>query len=150
VQSQASVERDASGQPLRMVGLVRDITAQKHAEARLRQSEATLRNITETIDDVFWLIEIGHPESMYVSPGFAKLYGRPCASRAADAAGWLVSVHAEDRDRMARLFGRLADGEGYAAEYRILRPDGEERWVMERARRVASLPAKTTSFSSPG
>ncbi|MEQ8234014.1 MAG: PAS domain-containing protein, partial [Gammaproteobacteria bacterium] len=138
VQSQASVERDAAGQPLRMVGLVRDITAQKHAEARLRQSEATLRNITETIDDVFWLIEIGHPESMYVSPGFAKLYGRPCASRAADAAGWLVSVHADDRERMARLFGRLARGEGYAAEYRILRPDGTERWVMERARRVAT------------
>ncbi|MEQ8662594.1 MAG: PAS domain-containing protein, partial [Gammaproteobacteria bacterium] len=109
-----------------------------HAEMRLRQSEATLRSITETIDDVFWLIEIGRPASMYVSPGFEKLYGRPCAARTADAAGWLRAVHPDDRPRMAERFAALAHGEGFAAEYRILRPDGSLRWVMERARRVAS------------
>jgi len=138
VQAQASVEHDDDGRAVRMVGLVRDITDRKRAEITLRESEETLRRITETIDDMFWLSEIGRPESMYVSPGFETIYGRPAAACGGDAGAWLRWVHVDDRERMAALFGGLERGEGFEAEYRIVRPDGEERWVMERAHPVVT------------
>ena len=138
VQAQASVEHDGEGRAVRMVGLVRDITDRKRAEITLRESEETLRRITETIDDMFWLSEIGRPESMYVSPGFETIYGRPASACGGDAAAWLSWIHVDDRARMAGLFGGLERGEGFEAEYRIVRPDGDERWVMERAHPVVT------------
>ncbi|MCB1749991.1 MAG: PAS domain S-box protein [Gammaproteobacteria bacterium] len=140
--SQARVERHADGRPARMVGIVRDITAQKAAESALKNSEERLRRITETIADVFWLIEVGRPESMYVSPGFHSIYGRDIDEAGGDPASWLGWVHADDRARMAPLFEDLKDGRDYQAEYRVLRPDGSERWVLEKAHVVP--------HSSPG
>ncbi|MGE0483756.1 MAG: PAS domain S-box protein [Gammaproteobacteria bacterium] len=131
--SQARVERHDDGRPARMVGLVRDITAQKAAEQALKDSEERLRRITETIDDVFWLIEVGRPESMYVSPGFASIYGRDIEHAGGDPGAWLAWVHPDDRERMAPRFEGLVTGRDYEAEYRIIRPDGGERWVLEKA-----------------
>src|SRR6202007_2547049 len=36
------------------LGIARDITARKHAEARLRESERRLRELTETIPVMLW------------------------------------------------------------------------------------------------
>jgi PAS domain S-box-containing protein len=155
VLSQARVERHEDGRPARMVGLVRDITAQKAAELALKSSEERLRRITETIDDVFWLIELGHPETMYVSPGFTSIYGRDIDQAGGDPGAWLDWIHADDRARMAPLFDVLAAGRDYAAEYRVVRPDGGERWVLEKAHVVpesapgAVLVAGLTSDITP-
>jgi len=48
----ASVHRDVSGQPLRMIGTNWDITAQKRTEVALRESETNFRTFFETIDDM--------------------------------------------------------------------------------------------------
>ena len=48
------VERDANGRALRMMGINKDITAQKHAEQALRESEARFRNLTELSSDWYW------------------------------------------------------------------------------------------------
>jgi len=127
-----------AGEPCGFIALMEDVTERLEAQTALRDSEERLRQITETIDDMFWLIEIGNPRSMYVSPGFATIYARGMDAAGGTPAAWLEWVHAEDRERMARQFARLADGVSYAEEYRILRPDGTERWVLEKAHRVAT------------
>lgn len=127
-----------AGEPCGFIALMEDVTERLDAQNALRDSEERLRQITETIDDMFWLIEIGNPRSMYVSPGFATIYARGMDAAGGTPAAWLEWVHPEDRQRMGRHFARLADGVGYTEEYRILRPDGSERWVLEKAHRVAT------------
>jgi PAS domain S-box-containing protein len=127
-----------AGEPCGFIALMEDVTERLEAQNALRDSEERLRQITETIDDMFWLIEIGNPRSMYVSPGFSTIYARGMDAAGGMPTAWLEWVHPEDRERMRRHFARLAHGWGYTEEYRILRPDGSERWVLEKTHRVAA------------
>ena len=136
VHSQASVERDPDGTPRRMTGLVRDITERREAQRALQQSEMRLRQITETISDAFWLLTFDGSTPFYVSPGFETIFGRRCTEAKGSTVGWLESVHADDRERMANEFSAMLNGAQHDAEYRIVHPTGELRWVHEKARLV--------------
>jgi signal transduction histidine kinase len=44
---------------------------------------------------------------------------------------WLDAVHPEDRAWLQKLFSKPIPDRGYEHTYRILRPDGSLRWVLE-------------------
>jgi len=137
--SQATVEREIDGLPRRMTGLVRDITERHEAQLALQQSEMRLRQITETITDSFWLLTLDNSTPFYVSPGFETIFGRPCSEARGNAVGWLEAIHPEDRPRMASEFSATLNGAPLDSEYRIVRPDGNVRWVHDRARSVRDV-----------
>ena len=66
----AALIRDAAGNPQAIIGVARDITALKQAEAELRQSEQRFRLMAETIQDVFWIATPRIGKTVYVSPGY--------------------------------------------------------------------------------
>jgi PAS domain S-box-containing protein len=120
---------------VRMQGVFQDITERKQAEATLRRSEAQFRQLTENIQEVFWMLYPGTPQSvMYLSPAYERIWGRSCESGVAGGMVTAVeSVHEEDRERMQAAFGRLDRDGTFDEEYRIVRPDGELRWIHDRA-----------------
>jgi PAS domain S-box-containing protein len=67
----------------------------------------------------------------YVSPQIETLFG---VSAGAHSQDWSAQIHPEDRARVAEL-SRIADRDGttYLAEYRIVRPDGEVRWIHDES-----------------
>ena len=103
------------------------------AEAALRTSEERFRELAETIQEVFWVTDPDKNAILYVSPAYETIWGRPCASVYASPRSWMEAIHPEDRERVVRAaMTRQARGE-YDEEYRIVRPDGEVRWLRERA-----------------
>jgi PAS domain S-box-containing protein len=60
----AAVERDAAGEPTRFFGVVMDVTERTQAAEALRQSEAQLRTLIDTLPDLVWLKS---PEGVYLS-----------------------------------------------------------------------------------
>src|SRR3989440_3928918 len=54
VHSQGDVTRDESGRPLRVFGILQDITEQKRAEAEVRDSEARYRYIFQSTGVSIW------------------------------------------------------------------------------------------------
>ena len=147
IHSQATVERSADGRACRMTGLVRDISQRRAAELAQHRSDMRLRQITETIDDAFWLISLDDSTPFYISPGFETIYGRPCAVAQATVAGWLEAVHADDRARMAEQFTAMRAGQPLDLEYRILRPDGSVRWVHEKTHAVCDETGRMTAIA---
>ena len=59
-----TVERDADGNSVRIVGVRMDITQRRQADEALRQSEAQLRTLVDTLPDLVWLKD---PDGVYLS-----------------------------------------------------------------------------------
>jgi PAS domain S-box-containing protein len=106
--------------------------ARRQAELTLRATEARLHEMAETIRDVFWVSSSDGTQLLYVSPGYAHLWGRSVAEAYANPTGWLEAVHADDRPRVVAALQQLAAGREYRITYRVLRPDGTERQVEDR------------------
>jgi two-component system, cell cycle sensor histidine kinase and response regulator CckA len=113
-------------------GTLTDITERKQAEEALRASQERLRELAETIEEVFWAIDPTQRRVLYISPAYEKIWGRSCQSLYDAPLSWLESVHPEDRERVREsLRAKLARGE-YDEEYRIVRADAEVRWIRDR------------------
>ncbi len=115
-----------------VVAIVRDITKRKHTEEALRESEYRFRQVTETIDEVFWLTDVSKSQMIYVSPAYEKIWGRSRESLHASPKSWLDAIHPEDRERVNTALELQSTG-GYDIEYRIVRPDGAVRSIHDRA-----------------
>jgi PAS domain S-box-containing protein len=102
------------------------------AELDLRSSEERFRQVVETIREVFWIVDPVHEKTLYVSPGFESIWGRPAESIYRTGT-WSESIHLEDRDRVLRAAQVKQVRGDYDEIYRILRPDGTLRWIRDRA-----------------
>jgi PAS domain S-box-containing protein len=61
------------------------------------------------------------------------LYGLPRRSEPISTEEWLLHVHPEDRSRLLAVLLQAMTGSGaYEIEYRIILPDGRERWLLSR------------------
>ncbi len=72
----------------------------------------------------------------YMSPGFEDIWGIPVAEVMEDIWRVIEGVHPEDRDRVVRELEESVEtldrGERFETEHRVLRPDGDVRWVQTR------------------
>jgi len=125
-------ERDAQGQPLRMLGTHTDISTLKQAQAALAESEARLRYLLGSAPTVIYTARAeGDYAATYYSPNLADLVGWKPAQFLLDGAFWIDHVHPQDRpDVLARL-GELAERDSLVLEYRFQCADGRWRWMRD-------------------
>ncbi|MDJ0842528.1 MAG: PAS domain S-box protein [Acidobacteriota bacterium] len=117
----------------RVMGVTRDVTGRRRMEEEIIERELRFRQITENMDEVFWLTKPVHQELIYVSPAFYKIWGRTAQELHREPSIWRDSLHPEDRNRIIHAVKTRQVAGTYDERYRILRPDGEVRWVHERA-----------------
>jgi PAS domain S-box-containing protein len=98
----------------------------------LQQSEERFRQLAENISTVFWMSSPDKKQVIYVSPAYEQIWGRSCESLYATPMNWVDAIHPEDRSRILAAMPKQILGE-YDEEYRIVRPDGEIRWIRDRA-----------------
>ncbi|HEX5619716.1 MAG TPA: PAS domain-containing protein [Solirubrobacteraceae bacterium] len=74
-----------------------------------------------------------------ISDEIERISGYPAANFIASAQRTLMStIHPDDRDRVKDAVERAVDGEPFILEYRIVRADGEPRWVLDRGHLVSA------------
>ncbi len=69
---------------------------------------------------------------LYVSPAYEQVWGKTLASLVENPLQWLDSIHPEDRLAVAQALPKQVLA-AYDVEYRIVRPDGEIRWIHDQA-----------------
>ncbi|PIE86672.1 MAG: hypothetical protein CSA03_04120 [Bacteroidetes bacterium] len=119
------------GKMVEIIEVCTEITAQKNAEIALAESEANFRQMSETIEDVFFLYGVQDEEYEYISPNSTQLMG---ASPDFFYEGNNYSqqyIHEEDRHLVRKGRMEIANGHPYDAEFRILIND-EVQWLKER------------------
>ncbi len=115
----------------------------RETEVALQASEQRFREIAGAIEDVFWITDRDKSRMLYVSPAYEKIWGRPVSELYASAQAWLESVHPDDRARVLDAIPRQAAGQ-FDVEYRIIRPDGTERWIRDVAYPVHDETGRVT------
>lgn len=105
----------------------------KWAEEASKESEERFRQVTENIQEVFWMTDTEKKRMIYVSPGYEKIWGYSSRSLYDSARNWIEAIHPEDRERVrAAALAKQISGE-YHEVYRIVRSDGAIRWIRDRA-----------------
>ncbi len=124
---------DENGRVLRVVGMLRDMTEWVESGMRLLDSETRFRQIAETIDEVFWVSDPEISQTIYISPGYERIWGRTQDSLYAAPQSFIDAVVPEDREKVMAVFGLQQAGLQFAHEYRICHTDGSIHFIWDRA-----------------
>ncbi|HQT92820.1 MAG TPA: PAS domain S-box protein, partial [Candidatus Kryptobacter bacterium] len=93
------------------------------------------RKFVDSAGEVFWIMNIQPELILYVNPAFEHIWGRPVAELYRNPRLWMDSIHIDDRPRIMEAFSnwiQKVPGSVYDVEYRIVRPDGNIRWISDR------------------
>jgi PAS domain S-box-containing protein len=115
-----------------LIANVNALLRMRQTQSALRDSEERFRQLTDNIEDVFWMFSVPDGALEYVSPAYAALFGRPVATLETAPGSWIESVHPDDRGTVDALWQTLQDMPHYDAEFRVVMPDGGLRWVRDR------------------
>ncbi|HEY9660838.1 MAG TPA: PAS domain S-box protein, partial [Allocoleopsis sp.] len=123
--------RDANGDILFIVTTTEDINERKRVEEALRDSEERFRQLAENVNSVFWITDVEKHQMIYVSSAYEQIWGFSCESLYRSPTNWIKAIHPGDRNRIEVKLAQQADDE-YDEEYRIVRSDGQVRWIHDR------------------
>ncbi len=133
--------RDGCGQIVKWYGSSIDIEDRKRAEERLRRSTQELQRSEFYLAEGQRLAHMGswafNPAGFdYWSPELFRMHGLDPAGKAPTVQEYLDFVHPQDRESMANLLQEvLAKASAFDTTKRIVRPDGEVRYI-----RCAGVP----------
>src|SRR5262245_39857818 len=119
-----------NGQAERLVGTTFDITARKHAEQRLHESEERFRTLADSSPVPIWVTDAtGGVE--FLNAAYCDFFGVTVE----DVRGpkWTMLLHPDDADPyVGAYYEALRERRPFRGEARVRRGDGEWRWVDTR------------------
>lgn len=122
----------AQDRPVEVVGYLHDVTQRREAEDALREREASLAHAQAIANLGSWETDLGTGEEhwsdeVYRILGYAPRSFEPSHERL------IERIHPDDRERLDRCLDEaIARGSACGLEFRVLRPDGGERFVRMR------------------
>jgi PAS domain S-box-containing protein len=118
-----------------MMFLAAVIEERSQGEVMLREREERISLAAESADLAFWTINFERNESWMNNQGREIFNFAPDEPLSRER--FLSRVHPEDRDAVGESIARArATSPTFEFEYRLLRPDGETRWLISRGRYV--------------
>ncbi|TLY69450.1 MAG: PAS domain S-box protein [Gammaproteobacteria bacterium] len=135
-----SLVRDDAGQPMYFVSQIQDITARKHAESQLVDSEFRYRTIANLVPGFVFegVVRDGHPQPTWVSGGFERVYG--CNLDRFIELGAKTFYDEATRARILAGASTIAQGSDLNIDVPLWGTDGVQRWLRVVARGVRTGP----------
>ncbi|QXQ14890.1 EAL domain-containing protein [Skermania piniformis] len=125
--------RDAAGAVIGIIGISRDVTDTRKAEAALQHSEARWQFAIDGAGDGLWDWDLDTGEVFY-SRRWAEMLGYDTVEVGGTPAEWTNRVHPDDLSACLEQIGLCVAGRrpDYAFEHRMETKDGSWRWMSAR------------------
>lgn len=132
VLARGKVETDDSGKATSFPGALIDITERKVAEEAIRQNEAELRFLADSMAQLIW---ITRPDGYYEYFNQRWYEYTGATEKRSEGRGWSALFHPDDKKQARTQWHHsLKTGEPYEIEYRLWHaPTKQYRWVISRA-----------------
>src|SRR5262245_36845632 len=98
-----------------------------HAESPVDRQARFLEQIAENIREIIWMFDTATGSVCYINPAYERILGRSVESLYEQPESWRAALHPDDRDLVKDAGHPLRDSG--CLEFRIVRPDGEIRWL---------------------
>jgi PAS domain S-box-containing protein len=125
--------------------LLADVFRQMHRTERQARTvfedrEQEFHQMADNIQEIFWVIDAETKKATFVNPAYETITGRSCQSLIEEPASYEKVIHPDDRAHVLAKLEQAAQTGHFDERFRIVRPDGELRWVWVRGfpRRDAS------------
>jgi PAS domain S-box-containing protein len=141
LESHGYVQRDSRGKPVRVVGLTRDITDQRHMAEALDLAEQRWQLAIEGSNDSVWDWDVV-TGSVYHDERWARMLGYENGELSNTNDGWRSLAHPDDLPaNEAAVREHFAQRTPfYQHELRMRSKDGTWRWILDRGRVVSRAP----------
>ena len=144
--------KDDSGQVVRVVVSIEDITERRMAQQALQRSQERFQNLLQSLNDIVWEADLSGSRLFYLNEAIEHIFGRPVEAFYETPQLWYQATHPDDRALVRDKIERLFDEGTVSMEHRILRPDGEVRWLQtyvsvvegQNGRRIGGLSTDIT------
>lgn len=137
----ASPLYDQTGHRIGAIETIRDITERKKVEERLKLSERRFRQMAENVNEGFWVLDIQTHQCIYSNPAFDNFFGRSLTNVDIEVIFELIHKEDQERIRSERLSWKSTE-----LEYRIIRSDGDTRWLRSRATAISDGNGNTVKL----
>ncbi len=108
------------------------ITDRKKAAEELLKSQKQFQSLVENISGVYWVNNLDTQQSLYISPSYEIIWGRSCEEHYKNPADFINSIHPEDKAVLSEMYSKIKVLRKAMPSYRIIRPDGEIRWILAK------------------
>lgn len=144
IHSNAIVERDENDIPVKVIGIIQDITERKWIEADLKESEERFRTIFEQSPIGIGIADTETGQIFQTNHRFTEIIGR--SAEEIESLDWMRITHPDDLAEDLAQTNLLKQGkiESFKMNKRYVRPDGFIVWVNMT---VASL--RSSFFEQP-
>ena len=99
---------------------------------RLKESELRLRQLSENINEVFWLTNASDNHVIYISPSCKDVWGIEPEEFYSGDDKWQESIYGEDKRYVLEQIENFKRSGKFDIRYRIVRSDGEIRWIHDK------------------
>jgi PAS domain S-box-containing protein len=94
--------------------------------------EQEFHQMADNIQEIFWVIDPETRTATYVNPAYEAITGRSCQSLIEEPSSYEKAIHPEDRTHVLGELKQAAQSGHFEGRFRIVRPQGEVRWVWVR------------------
>jgi PAS domain S-box-containing protein len=130
VHEQAEVLQNEAGKPIRLVGIVQDVTERKQVEEALEKSRQKYEALVNSIDGIVWEADPNTLQFTFVSKQAEQLLGYPLEQWFTEPGFWKEHIHQEDREGVIALCVKAREEKRTTDfEYRMLASDGRWLWL---------------------
>jgi len=148
------IKNETTGEPLKMIGTVRDITDKKRADSQLRKANYELKTLFENMQECIFTVDTTVFKLIQISSSCADIYGYTADEFLNNDNLWIDIVVEEDKALIWSQHQLLEKGESVTNTYRIRDKKGHIRWLetkikptLDKARKLVRLDGVTADIT---